>query len=241
MTGELDVQIVGPDGTAVGTDFPDERIHGGAVAGATDEGTYTVEITNTGDARRTFDLSVLHETPVVLENGTFTNRVEPNEFEYYIIDLAATDTLSVDIRSENLDALAVSAYDPAIQETGDLNREGDTSRIELSDVETEGTYLVQLANRGTTPVNYELEGIHEGPGADDPADIVNESDTDSEDTETDSKDTESDSDDDAAETETDSDDSGTDDGDGVPGLGMTSALLALVAATMLTLFGRRSE
>lgn len=227
---EVDVRIVDPDGTAVGTDLPDETVQGGAIAGAADEGTYTVEITNIGESRTSFDISVLQETPVVLENGTVTNRLETEAFEYHIIDLAATDNLSVDIRSENPDALDVSVFDPTIQETGEIDREGDTYRIELSDVELDGTYLVQLANRGASPVNYELETVHEGPGAEDPDDVVNGSDTDSEDTETDSDDE-----------ETDNDDSEADDGDGVPGLGATSALLALVAATMLTVFGRRSE
>lgn len=227
-TGDLDVRILDPAGTAVATDFPEGNAHGGIVTGASTDGTYTVEITNTGDADMTFDLSVFHETPVVLEDGTFTGEAGFETPEYYIIDLATNDTLSVDIRSETPDALDVTAFDPAVEETGDIDRDGDAYRIELSDVETDGTYVIQLTNIAGDTVSYELEVSHEEATVS----VPNGDDVDGSDSNT-----ENDSDTDDSETDDDS----SDDGDGIPGFGVATALLALVATAMVALSGRRSE
>lgn len=235
-TEDLDVRITGPDGTPVGTAVPDPSLRGAIVVDAAAEGTYTIEITNTGDTGMTFTLSALHEPTVSLEPGSFEDRLESESFAYYVIDLAETDNLSIVIDAEQSGAIDPIVFDPEIKQTGETDRNDTHHRIELSDVETAGTYLVQLYNRAAT-VSYDLEVTHEGPGAITPGDDADgqtgdelgDSNAGNDST------TEDDSDESA-------DDGSTDDAeDGVPGMDAKSALLALVAITMVAVSRLRTH
>lgn len=64
------------------------------------------------------------------------------------------------MKASNLDNLDVTVLGPDLEEVGDAERDGDTAYIDLEDVETEGTHLIELYNGiydDSEAVDYELD------------------------------------------------------------------------------------
>lgn len=246
----LDVRITGPDGTPVGVNFSDSIITGTGVVDAPTDGTYTVEVTNTDDRAATFNLNVVHETPIELGDGTYAGSIGPEEVDHYTIDLTEVDELSIDLDFEISDPVEFDLLNPELEQAEDIAQYAETGQIELSDVETEGTYVLEIYNSGDEPASYGFEVAHDGPGGTDAEDENDRIDSDEADVDVSDEDG-ADSDEDAAasdeetvDSEGDSADGDTadaDNGDGSPGLGPMSALVALVAVAMIALTRARAD
>ncbi|MFC7231677.1 hypothetical protein ACFQMM_10080 [Saliphagus sp. GCM10025308] len=160
---DLEVMVTDPSGSAVGTDVRDGDYRAVNVVGAPTDGTYTVAVENRGETATETDLSVLYEpTPAVLENGSFEGTVDGMDFDIFMIDLNAGDDLSVTITSDDAADLEVTLFDSATEELATGEHGDGTVSLDLSDVESSDTHLLQVYNVGTSEVDYELEVSHSG-------------------------------------------------------------------------------
>ncbi|MFC7213576.1 hypothetical protein ACFQO4_05695 [Saliphagus sp. GCM10025334] len=160
---DLEVMVTDPSGSAVGTDVRDGDYRTVNVVGAPTDGTYTVAVENRGETATETDLSVLYEpTPAVLENGSFEGTVDGMDFDISMINLNAGDDLSVTITSDDAADLEVTLFDSATEELATGEHGDGTVSLDLSDVESSDTHLLQVYNVGTSEVDYELEVSHSG-------------------------------------------------------------------------------
>lgn len=199
--GDLDVALLGPDGTFVDSSnsvTDDETVSG--VAGQ--NGTYYVRVYGFSGASAPYSLEVdVTDTGTADWSAGNTTNLEPNEHfasaaritagrytgleidsiedhDYYAVDLDAGQSLTTHIEfSDALGDLDVTVFGPDEERLEGSYSVTDDERVEITAVES-GTHYIEVYGYSGATAPYTLEVIVDGRGPDDVDD--NDEDTDDE-------------------------------------------------------------